>query len=240
MKNGFMILALTIVGWGAMGQQNNANLPIDHKNEIGLDATGFIKRFLSFGNSYYDYGYGYGYGEIYNPTYQVTYRRLFNAGNIRFGVGGSYNSEDFQKFYSVDSTIRTRMNNSFDARLGWEFKTELSKRWQVYYGVDFRTSYTYFKDDDIDFNASYASGVETNTQVFGLAPLLGFRFKITPRLSLTTEASFALNIQESKTRNYYSPRYEALPPIEDVKAPTLKSVYGTFNQPLSVIITFNL
>ncbi len=202
----------------------------ERHHEIGLDATGFIKKFTNIiGETDFEY-----------PTYQFTYRYKTNVGNIRFGVGGRYADNEFQTFYYTDSTIRKRIGKSLNFRLGWEFKTDISKRWQAFYGLDFRASYFYSRNDAYDYTGSYLLGRESNGETVGVAPLLGFRFKITPRLSLTTEASFAFNISKNNTRIYYIPLIDSAPLIDDLEYDELKSVNGDFNAPLSVILTFDI
>ena len=239
------ITLLLIMGTGQISAQTpkvNSDAEIDRHHEIGIDVTGFIKRFLNVGNVFYDQGYGYYYyPEPYNPIYQATYRYMMKPGNIRFGVGGAINSEDFDNIiYYGDSTIRKRVNNILDLRLGWEFKTDLSKRWQAFYGLDIRGSYVYSRNDAWNIDIDYVTGRESKTKVLGIAPVLGFRFKISSRFSLTTEASFALNFSETVTKEYYANRNGIVPKKQDFIFPKLNSIKGSFNQPLSIIATFNL
>ncbi|MFD1551014.1 hypothetical protein DNU06_04565 [Putridiphycobacter roseus] len=199
-------------------------------HEIGLDATGFIKKFTNItGESDFQY-----------PIYQFTYRYKMNVGNIRFGAGGLYAENEFQNLYYGDSTIRKRFTKTLNLRLGWEFKTDISKRWQAFYGVDFRASYGQFRDDNYTYEYQYSLGREYNTETIGIAPLLGFRFKITPRLSLTTEANFSISMTKSKETIKYIPLNDYVPIVEDKELDELKSINGYFDAPLSVILTFDI
>ena len=236
MKSATLLLLISLSGLTAISQTPSAgqDLEIDkfRHHELGVDVTGFIKYFTNIVNS----------EESVLPfsVYQFSYRfKMQRFGNVRFGAGGAYNEREFQNVFIQDSTIRKFMNNIVNVRIGWEYQSEISKRWQAFYGIDFRPGYGYLRNDAVQYNGGYVVGEETKIKVFGVAPLLGFRFKITPRLSLTSEASFSLSFQESTKRTYFVPLFDTVPPQEEVST-TLKSTFGNFNAPLSIIMTFDL
>ncbi|MFK8038117.1 MAG: hypothetical protein AB8B74_07505 [Crocinitomicaceae bacterium] len=243
MKNALVAIIFIIGGFNGISQTDESNLGIDNfrHHEVGLDATGFIKYFTNILNL----------DDAVQPVsiYQFTYRfKTRKFGNIRFGAGGNYNEREFQNFFQGDSTVRTRMSNGVSVRIGWEYHTEISKRWEAFYGIDFRPTFSYFRDDAIGYEYSqidpwnntiaYVVGQEVKSKTMGVAPLLGFRFKVTPRLSLTSEASFSVNFQENSTRTYYS-IFDNAVAKEDFKT-NLKNTFGSFNAPLSIILTFDL
>lgn len=203
-----------------------------HKNEFGLDVTGTIRFFTKFQNTS-DYSY--------TPTYYLTYRRYFEKGNIRFGIGGGASSQEIPSPFG-DSTIYKDNSSSLDTRIGWEFKSELSKRWQVYYGLDFRFSFGGRKNEAAFFNGGYAYGAESHFRTFGVAPVLGFRFRINDRISLLTEASFSLNASKYyKNRNFYTPLVgSGMPAMPDVTAADTKAIYTQFAQPIAIYFVFNI
>jgi hypothetical protein len=223
-----IILAASIMSSFA---QDSIKNKIYH-NEFGIDATGFIKQFLNFSSSQNP--------EYYSPTYYLTYRRHFKPGNIRFAIGGSYAEHDIQSGLPSDQNKYHYNARSIDARIGWEFVTNLSKRWQVFYGLDFKPSYSYIKDDAPYWNGGYANGDESKTQLYAFSPLLGFKFSITKRLSISTEASFAFILQQQYTRHYYIPETADYPSIPDVIIPKAKQFSTSFTQPLSVFIAFDI
>lgn len=227
----FSVLFLTICIRNSFAQDTTGRSNIYH-NELGIDATGFVKQFVSFGYSEYP--------SDYNPTYYITYRRHLKCGNIRFAIGGDFENEDISPGFSADSNKYYKKYYSYDTRLGWEFSNGLSKRWQVFYGLDFRPGYTYSKNDAPYWNGGYANGSESKTQTYAFAPLLGFRFKINDRLSLTTETSFSVIFSQNTTRRYYIPVTSQYPAIPDVVKPKTKSIYSSFSQPLSLIFTFEI
>ena len=203
--------------------------PGEFKNEFGVDITGAIRFFTQFQSSG-DYNY--------SPQYYLTYRRLMKPGNIRFGIGGDY--DNFESPGAVGDPATYSYNfRSLDLRLGWEFKSSLTPKWEVFYGLDVRTSYTRLNDEALFFNAGYAVGADAKSNIIGLAPLLGFRFKINDRMSLLTEVSLSINSMKQDVKNTYIP-LAGFGEKEDEVAPTTNSVFMSFSQPVSIFLVFNI
>lgn len=201
-----------------------------YHNEFGVDATGFLRQFFNIDQMS---------GSNYYPNYYITYRRKFSAGNIRFAIGGAFSNSDVPPVYPGDLNKYKQKNISFDARIGWEFKTDLSRRWQVFYGADFKPSYYHQQDDAPYWNGGYANGRDSKMENYGVAPVLGFRFRLTNRLSILTETSLSLNFQSITDRSYYiSPFPQTPAPPDEIRKQ--KRVYTSYNQPLSVFITFDI
>lgn len=230
MKKVILSIILTTNFLLAYSQDSISKAKIYH-NEFGIDATGFLKQFINLNTSPYP--------TDYTPTYYLTYRRHFKRSNIRFSIGGSYTSYDLPPSTNDLNTYQYR-SRSIALKLGYEFFTDLSKRWQVFYGIDFRPSWSYSKDDAPYWNGGYANGRESKSTIYGIAPLLGFRFKINKRLSLSTETSFSMNYYEGEGRNYYIPVSSIYPPIPDAKSPKSSKIYSNFTQPIAIIITFDI
>ena len=215
-----------------MSAQNalSQNDSVKYKNEFGLDITGTIRFFTKFQTST-DYNY--------NPTYFLTYRRYFEKGNIRIGIGGGVSNQEIPSPFG-DSAIYENNSSALDSRLGWEFKSEISKRWQVYYGLDFRFSFGNTKDEATFFNGGYAYGYESHFTTVGFAPVLGFRFKLNDRISLLTEANFSFNISKNyKNRDFYTP-LAGYPPMADKTSPDTKNFYTQFSQPIAIYLVFKI
>lgn len=170
----------------------------------------------------------------------MTYRRHLKSGNIRFAIGGSYSFEKLKSPNPSSPQEYVDHRYSYDARIGWEFTNEINRKGQVFYGFDFRPSYNYYKNDYGNQNAGYSNGAEEKSQIFGFAPLLGFRFKLSKRLSLVTEANFSVNYQERTSRRYFTPLSNLYPQIPDDSAPKTFKTYTSFNSPLFIIITFDI
>jgi hypothetical protein len=231
MKTIFLSFIIGTTIFTSIAQDTTKSKKIYH-NEFGVDATGFVKQFLNFSQSQYPV--------FYTPNYYLTYRRYLKRGNIRFAIGGAFSNQVIPAGSTQDPNKYQNKSYSFDARIGWEFYTDLSKSWQVFYGIDFRPSYSYSKNDAPYWNGGYANGAEDKTQVYGVAPLLGFRFKLTSRLSLSTEASFSVNLESYSGKRYYIPETSQYPPVPDVIIPQRQKTYTNFSQPVSLILTFTI
>lgn len=162
MKQFVLFLLMGVFTTSVVGQET----PKEYKNEFGLDGTGFIRSFLNLNIESATYA-------NYQPIYYLSYRRKFKPGNIRFAIGGAYEQQDIPGF-QPDSMMFARNSYSIDLRIGWEFTNELSNKWQVFYGLDFRTSFSHSYNEARYFNAGYANGTESDHQILGIAPLLGF------------------------------------------------------------------
>lgn len=229
MKKTILIIVIAVFTYLGSIAQDSTNLKNnDQLNEIGIDITGFIKQFVISTDQ----------NNYYTPIYLVNYRRLFKAGNIRFAIGGDYNNSDTKDINEEDKL--KYKSYSIAALVGWEFEEKLSKRWKIFYGLDFRTFIFYEKDDVLYNEPEYTVAQERKNRSFGLAPLLGIKFQITNRIALLTETSFGFyfqNMEESRYYNSLSNNTTNLP--EDEKEST-KRISGHFNQPLSLVISFKL
>jgi hypothetical protein len=232
MKKTLLVLLLSFTLVTAYSQDTTRQNKVCH-NEFGLDATGFMKEFFNFNNAQYQ--------SYYSPTYYLTYRRHFKKANFRFAVGGDYNNDVVPSQNQYDPTI-VYADKSFDfsARIGMEMFSELNKHWQVFYGVDFIASYNYEKRDDRYSMDGYTAGEESSTQNIGLAPMLGIRYRVSKRLSLTTESSFSFNLLNGALRDYFTPTSGQYPVLDDIIYPQTKRVYTSYSQPLSIILTFDI
>ena len=206
-----------------------------HLNEFGIDATGFLKAYLNIGNSQQ-------YPVYYNPTYYLTYRRHFSAGNLRISVGGDFYNNEVAPIYNNDSTIYHNKGNSFYATVGWEFYSNLNKRWQVFYGMDLRTAMVFQKNEQGYTNGGYVEGSDSRTQDYALAPFLGIRFKITKRISILTETSYSINTEKDYNNTFFNPIpgviQQGPPPVPTNQK--LTKVYSLYSQPLEVFIDFTI
>ena len=234
MKKLFLILILASTVQITFGQdysyENENERP--NRNEFGIDATAFIKQFLNFSSGQFP--------DYYYSTYYLTYRRHFSFGNIRSGIGFDYSDYDIPAAFVDDSNKYHYNSYSLNSRIGWEFTDNINTRWQIFYGMDFRPVLSYIKNDAQYWNGGYANGSESKSQTFGIAPILGFRFRLANRLSISTEASFSFNIRQTESRRFYIPVTNQYPAIPDDVTPKSKTFFTNFAQPLSLFITFDI
>ena len=230
MKKLFLTIILTSTILTTFGQDSTKTK--GYNNEFGIDATAFIKQFFNLNSAQYP--------DNYSATYYLTYRRHFKCGNIRFAIGGSYADYDLSSGWQADSNKYHYNSYSISSRIGWEFFSNLSKRWQTFYGLDFRPTIAYTKNDAPYWNGGYANGYESKSQIYSIAPLLGFRFRLNDRLSISTETSFSINWQVDNNRKYFIPMKSTDPPLPDIVSPKTKKLVTGFSQPISLILTFDI
>lgn len=239
MKRIPLIIALCFIGLSTFAQDTTKVK--QHLNEFGIDVTGFLKEYLNFGVS--DPAL---YSPSYTPTYYLTYRRHFNCGNLRVQVGGSYSNNQISSNYNSDTNRYYEKGYSINTSIGWEFYDNLGKKWQVFYGADLRGSYVYSNNDDntsgvVTANGSlFFNGWLSKTQIYGLAPLLGIRFKLTKRLSILTETSYTFNWEYDFNGTYYVASPGATGPAPHTTSQKNTKIYSTFSQPLSIFFDFTI
>ncbi len=224
----FGFLAFTYVFQG----QSQPSSVETYKNEIGLDATSFIKYYINFGQNEFS--------PSYSSNYFITYRRHLSKSNIRFAIGGDLRDNDIAPGFEADSNSYHNHSHWLALRIGWEKYTDMNTRWQVFYGIDFKPSFSYSKNDAPYWNGGYANGIESKTREYSIAPLLGFRYRLNQRISLSTEANLSINWRHQESRRYYIPVTSDYPDKPDDASPNIDLFFTKFNQPISIFITFDL
>lgn len=228
----FKVLLLLLIASNSLRAQDSTRTK-QRRHEIGIDLTSFIKYYFNFGQ---DVNAG-----IKNSLFYIQYRfHLKSNNNIRAGVGGSYSETEMASPYTGDETRYKNKQQSFNYRLGFEHFEDISKRFQVFYGLDLLAGNSYQKNDAPYWNGGYANGIENKTASYGVAPLLGVRFKLNKRLSIFTESSLLVNVNDGWQKRYYIPvdnTYPALPATPKARS---KSVNTTFNFPLFIVLAVNI
>ncbi len=206
-----------------------------HRHELGADITGLLNQFFNLNNSNNN-------DFLPSPTYFITYRYHLKKTNIRLGIGGTYfkNSVSGYKVNDENKVFYNTQTN-FSLRIGYEFVSELSKKWQAFYGLDFRPSISNNYVQAQFSNAGYINGYQTESTTYGFAPLLGFRYRLNDRVSITTEPSFSYNLQKSSTQKTYLSQNLSLYPYKPSDE-ALKStnVSASFSRWLFLIFTVNI
>lgn len=203
------------------------------KHELGVDLTSFIKYYINFGQD--------ATSGIKNAPFYLQYRfHLRSNNNIRAGVGGGYSNTETTSPYTDGPTTYKNKEQSLNYRLGFEHFENISTRFQVFYGLDLLSGNFHQKNDAPYFNGGYANGEENKTTSYGVAPVLGIRFKLNKRLSLFTESSFQVNMANNWQKRYYIPVGNAYPALPDTPKAKSKSINTSFNFPLFVVLAVNI
>jgi hypothetical protein len=210
----------------------------EYRNEINVDVTALLRQFLFSGDQLYPAEYPFPYS---TPFYQIGYRRHLNKMNLRAGFGMAYSVTDEPNFAYPEHDRTRREAQQINGRLGVEWVQELHRRWQVFYGVDALITTAHTFNGVTYYNGPYGHGYERSSVAWGAGGVLGFRYRITPRLSLFTETSLTYFRQEEKQRTFRFPRDPedpSSPPPEDRTGITDRS-FTLYQLPLSVMVAFD-
>jgi hypothetical protein len=191
-----IVFSFTVAGY-TQDSGNEVNY-FQKKHQIGLGAINL----MGGGDDavYYPYPYGYYPIDIWYypyPYYQtapgLTYKYHFRRFALRSSVHFIYSKDNTNQDTYENETSRMFLQ----AALGLEHK-QLFERSYLYYGAEIyyklnTYSYEYNETDGDYFNMN-----EREINTIGIAPLLGYNYFLTPRISLSVEAKF---LAESYTEN---------------------------------------
>lgn len=156
-----------------------------YRSELGLDVTSLLGRVVN--PSIWG-----GFSTVeYQPTYYVYYRYRFDKFRLRTAIGGELLSNDLEN--------SNRIQSNFDFKLGIELFSSIGKRWELYYGLDGVIGNSKYYNE-YDIYDEYLYNNEDKTTYQGVAPFLGFRFKVSKRMNIAVEMSAVIR-QESVTSN---------------------------------------
>lgn len=232
MPNILFALLLSCVAAGLFAQDSTAS-KVCH-NEFGVDMNGFVRQFLNLGSTPY---------EGYTPTYYLVYRRFFKGWNARTGLGFKFSDAEVPSNNNpTDTRLYRRINKEMAFRTGYEAYAQLDKRWQAYYGLDiiFDFEYSFSEYNSTGSPTGYMHVSTDKINTYSCAPLLGFRFRISKRVSLSTETSVEISREKGRNEEQYVslPGYVGiLPP--DKKVP-VKRFFSTYRPPTTLVFLFRI
>ncbi len=163
------------------------------QGQIGFDASGFLKQFVVLNSTT-------------APTSPINFNAKFLTGWNRFPslligprLGFGYSNTHSYSNNENQNNERSDDSKSRTARIGLEVQQLISKRWIVYYGVDYinGTSSTSTVSTSSIFNPNpppsilnVRTEITTNEKTFGYGPVLGLQFNINKWMCLGTETAF--------------------------------------------------
>ena len=167
--------------------------------QVGVNASDFIRQYLVFNSNNLN---------LTPSPYDLNVKLFQNKLNIkpntrlglRLGLGYVFNENSNTQNNSSSNFITK--SEGINYRLGFEFQQDLSKRFTVFYGLDYRRG----KNKNYTENTFDNNGVkETNSnensnKSRGAQLAFGVQFKITNYLNINTEALFGYVTGESSTK----------------------------------------
>jgi hypothetical protein len=214
MKKLILILTLVVLSTSVFSQITKPDTTKkEYKNIIELNVNVLLHQFFSLTSVYY-----------FNPSYMISYKRIFKNNAIRFGVNGSTSSDNSTQ----NDTIKSgQKRNSFNAGLGIEHYCYMRKRWNFFFGVD---AIAYYSENYyLQGNSSISSYKEIENEYgYGVSPLIGIQFKINSRFSVSTESSYDITYTKGDDK-----RTETPSPIYNIHKKS-HGIQSAFNAPAGI------
>lgn len=163
------------------------------QGQIGINATNFIKQFIVLNNSTqsqlspFDVNGKFLVGLKYTPS-------LLIGPRVGFGYSTNHNYSNNEQ----QNNERSTDNNSRSLRIGLELQQRISKRWTIYYGIDYINNKSSASTITTTSSTTGFPAVTTTTRTqiasasksTGGGPILGFQFHLNRWVCLGTETSF--------------------------------------------------
>lgn len=212
MKKLLSLICLVFVSaflWGQSEEVEKSSKSFQY--QIGTDLSPLYRNlFKPNANSFLD------------APYIFIFKSIKNNRAFRFGVG-----TDIRKEISDGNSDDNLLQSSFRMRLGFEKQKQVSKRWQINSGVDLKFSASKFEDDN---NSSF----NNDSKSFGVSPLLGIQFQLTPHLFLQTEAAFNLFYQVNSFESNFDIIFPG--PFPEPSSRDFKTIGGNITIPNALLL----
>ena len=156
-----------------------------YKHEIGLNVTELLNTVFN-SNTTND-----------NSIYTLIYRRRINekkAIRTGFGIQIVQNSNDTDG----GNGFRVLSSTNLNARVGFEWRTNISNKLDFFYGIDLLGGYANSESTFFNFNGRIEN-ISSITSIGG-GPLLGIQFHINDRMSISTETTLYYVFSRNKQR----------------------------------------
>jgi hypothetical protein len=202
MKHYFLIASCFIAATLSAGVPDSTA----YRNEIGINATGFIQQFVAFGNV----------KTLDQQPYDIFYKYHFKKRNLAFRSGFGLEMKT-----SYTSEVN-RYYQRYDLRLGVEKSANLVKKFYGYYGLDLIGSYSYAKVN----NNIQLTGTSTTENGYGLGGVLGLEYRLNQRISFAVESSarYVYLISVDKFETEFPPLSSSIPTTNN-SLELLKPIY---------------
>ncbi len=140
--------------------------------EVGLNATFLARNFFGAED------------DVTSISDYLLYYKIIKGRNaFRFGLGGSIN----QRSETLTGQSREVFATKLNARMGYERRNKMGKKWIYYYGFDLVAHY-----DQLELRTVTAIDDTTSADRYiegGAGPVLGIQFMINEHIGISTEAS---------------------------------------------------
>ncbi len=163
------------------------------QGQIGFDASSFLKQFVVLNSTTAPVSPFSFNGKFLTGWNQ--FPSLLIGPRVGFGYSTTHNYSNTEQ----QNNERSDDSKTRSARVGLEVQQLISKRWIVYYGLDYinETSSTSTVSTSPSFNPNppfepitVRTEIASNEKTFGYGPVLGLQFNINKWICLGTETAF--------------------------------------------------
>lgn len=229
-----LILIFFTIGYSTIAQEDKPKEYNTKKFQISIGVSDiFAKNYWWYSSWYIDeYGsffFPYPDGDYYRqPSLILGFKCHGKKGAFRVGVNSRYSNSTHEDMDTIGTTY-TFNNFGTTLNLGYEWHLTF-ERVLVYYGFDASFSHTSFgvKSELVGSPVVRTEEVKIYESAFGISPLIGINYFITPRLSIGTEVKFTAEYMTGKHKyeqtntNFYPPNYKE----EEQKRSGFRTYFG--------------
>lgn len=187
-----LILSLCTFPFVLLGQEDSIestekNSVLIPRFEIGINATDFIQRLISFNDLLIEDPNAY----LLTAKYLINHKRA-----LRIGLNASFNDAEQGQILNPGSS-QGLTSYSFDTRLGFLMNRRISNRWSAYFGID--AIYSLDHVETIIFNGFETTKLSTDRSTLGGGPAIGVQFFLNSKISISTELLIYFKYNETQS-----------------------------------------
>ncbi|MDA3868337.1 MAG: hypothetical protein PF489_16510 [Salinivirgaceae bacterium] len=199
-----IIALLVLVSNLVIAQTTDVTTDSHHEISIVVDdifAPDVVPVSYDYYDSYVMYYSDYALFDKYTTKIGLGYKFHFGDNALRSKFSYGKNNEKIDDEDDAEMESKNMMLNIF---LGYERNVSIGKA-QIFYGLDLNlnkyTSNLVYEDDNSFYNSKIES-TGTNTG-YGISPLIGVRYYITPNFSLSTEIKYSVETYRGENKYEY-------------------------------------
>lgn len=193
MKSLYFLIFSFLFSTALLGQGEEAK---KRTSEVGLNITNTLAGFFNAGGT-----------DLPTDPFLLNYKKVNDSGALRFGVNFRVvNRKEF-----LNNGERDLKENDFFFRGGYEWRSKVSKRFTLYYGLDAVAEY---QNEQLKFTSFGFEDLASFENVYGVGggPVLGIIFRLNQRIAFSTEGSIYGVVLYNDSRQEIG---NGLPPTEN-------------------------
>lgn len=168
MKKIYLLLFIAFSHLNMKGQETSK---LYYKNAFGVNVTSLLGEVISVGDN------------NNNDKFNLLYTRYGEKSNFRIGANAFYKKQTENNIL-IGSGSTDLIDMAYKIRMGFDWKKELSTKFNFTYGFD--ALYLYNSSKSESQTGFVLSNVKNS---YGIGPVMRFEYKLSKRISLMTEST---------------------------------------------------